>query len=317
METKEMFVADLNIVFGKDEPLLRRMNDIVLPAMQSDLYRESGKRNTKMFFDEVSIRKVDEKEYVLSGLLIKKTVLDIKSEYTEGELIKINKQVGSAPFSMFMVYLKNHRMLLIKNQDGSPDLRSFNSTMREIIKTYVKQKNTIKRENGEKDFLPYPTVNVTGIKTRESIKEALKDVDKIKELVIKLYPLNSEWDYSSPFASLDKQVRQKIQSKKGRLVYRSPQSKDGVAEFIESTEGLVKTELKVEYNNDVSASGSKRKGTIKDSQIEDKMHIDVKGELETSYSEINQKVVDIKTLHVQTENLDKEYQQFLTQNDLE
>lgn len=79
METKEMFVADLNIVFGKDEPLLRRMNDIVLPAMQSDLYRESGKRNTKMFFDEVSIRKVDEKEYVLSGLLIKKTVLDIKS----------------------------------------------------------------------------------------------------------------------------------------------------------------------------------------------------------------------------------------------
>lgn len=50
METKEMFVADLNIVFGKDEPLLRRMNDIVLPAMQSDLYRESGKRNTKMFF---------------------------------------------------------------------------------------------------------------------------------------------------------------------------------------------------------------------------------------------------------------------------
>lgn len=218
---------------------------------------------------------------------------------------------------MFMVYLKNHRMLLIKNQDGSPDLRSFNSTMREIIKTYVKQKNTIKRENGEKDFLPYPTVNVTGIKTRESIKEALKDVDKIKELVIKLYPLNSEWDYSSPFASLDKQVRQKIQSKKGRLVYRSPQSKDGVAEFIESTEGLVKTELKVEYNNDVSASGSKRKGTIKDSQIEDKMHIDVKGELETSYSEINQKVVDIKTLHVQTENLDNEYQQFLIQNELE
>lgn len=116
---------------------------------------------------------------------------------------------------------------------------------------------------------------------------------------------------------MDKQVRQKIQSKKGRLVYRSPQSKDGVAEFIESTEGLVKTELKVEYNNDVSASGSKRKGTIKDSQIEDKMHIDVKGELETSYSEINQKVVDIKTLHVQTENLDNEYQQFLIQNELE
>ena len=47
------------------------------------------------------------------------------------------------------------------------------------------------------------------------------------------------------------------------------------------------------------------------------MHIDVKGELETSYSEINQKVVDIKTLHVQTENLDNEYQQFLIQNELE
>lgn len=315
METKEMYIADLNMVFGKkNEPLLSHINDVVLPALQSNLFRETGKNNTIIFFDKVDIRKLDNGEFVLSGLLIKKTVLDVKSEYTQKGLVKTDKKVDSAPFSMFMIYLKNHRMLLIKNQNGSPDLRSFNSTIREIIKKFVKINNALQKENKTNNFLPFPTVNVTGIKTRESIKEALKNVKKINELIIKLYPLNSEWDFHSPFGSLDRQVRQKIQSKRGTLVYRSPQSKEGVAEFIEGTEGLVKTQLKVEYNEDISSSGSKRTGTIKDAEISSKMHIDINNGLDEAYNEVNKRVNDIAALHVETDNLNAEYQKYLENN---
>lgn len=51
METKEMYIADLNMVFGKkNEPLLSHINDVVLPALQSNLFRETGKNNTIIFF---------------------------------------------------------------------------------------------------------------------------------------------------------------------------------------------------------------------------------------------------------------------------
>ena len=34
MESKQMYVADINVVFGKEEePLIRYIDDIVLPAL--------------------------------------------------------------------------------------------------------------------------------------------------------------------------------------------------------------------------------------------------------------------------------------------
>lgn len=40
MAEKQMTIADLNVVFGKEEePLLKRMDDIVLPALQSGIIR--------------------------------------------------------------------------------------------------------------------------------------------------------------------------------------------------------------------------------------------------------------------------------------
>lgn len=39
METKQMYVADLNVVFGKkEEPLIKYIDDIVLPALQGGSY---------------------------------------------------------------------------------------------------------------------------------------------------------------------------------------------------------------------------------------------------------------------------------------
>lgn len=50
MDTKKMTIADLNLVFGpKEEPMIKRLEDIVLPALHSNLYR-SGDINTKYFF---------------------------------------------------------------------------------------------------------------------------------------------------------------------------------------------------------------------------------------------------------------------------
>lgn len=311
METKQLYVANINMVFGsKEEPLLNRLDDIVLPALTSGIVRESSEQ-TRYIFEDVALNEISENEWVIQGILIKDTVLDIKSEYDKYDgLHKTEKRVKSSPYSLFILYLKNHRMVLVKNQLGSPDIRSFSSTFKYVIREYVKQYNRgIMHEDGEKQ-LPKTSIAITGIKTSQSVKESLKNVEKINELVIKFYPLNAEWDFDSVFGEIDNKIRKTIQSKKGRMIFPSPQSKDGVADIIEATEGVVKTEMKVTYKTD-GEYGSKSTGKIKDSQISEVMTIDLNQELDEAYGEINNLGRNIRALSFQTENQIIDYKKFL------
>lgn len=311
METKQMYVADLNVVFGKEEePLIKHLDDIVLPALKANLYIEASER-TRYIFADVLLNEIEKDEYIIQGLLIKDTMLDVMSEYSQEKgLEKINKHFKSSPFSVFIIYLKNHRMVLVKNQAGSPDIRSFGAAIRQALKLYISGQNQERKSKGA-ELLPMPKTHVAGIKTIESVKEALRDVEKINQLVFKFYPLNTEWDYDSVFGEIDKKIRKEIGSKKGRMIFPSPQSKDGVAEIIEATEGLVQTEMKVTYKLDLSLSGSKKKGTIKDSEISEVVNIDLNNDLDKAYEEIHKNGKDIKALGVQSKNNLIGYQEFL------
>lgn len=45
MEQKQMYIGDLNTVFGKEEePLLRRLDDIVVPALTSNIIITSSEK---------------------------------------------------------------------------------------------------------------------------------------------------------------------------------------------------------------------------------------------------------------------------------
>ncbi len=312
METKQMYVADLNIVFGKkEEPLIEHIDDIVLPALQDGLYIEASER-IGYVFENVKLNEIESNEYVIQGILIKDTILDVMSEYSrENGLEKTDKHFKSSPYSVFIVYLKNHRMVLVKNQSGSPDIRSFGSALKEAMKRYVVGQNQERKLNAV-ELLPMPKANIAGIKTVQSVKEALKDVEKISQLVFKFYPLNEEWDYGSVFGEIDKKIRKEIESKKGKMVFPSPKSKDGVAEIIKATEGLVQSEMKVIYKSDLSVSGTKKKGVIRDSEISEVMNVDLINELDEAYLEIHESGKGIKALEIQTQNNLLSYQRFLS-----
>lgn len=311
IETKQMYVADLNVVFGKqEEPLIKWLDEIVLPALQSSKELEQSKR-TSYIFENVELNEIAKDEYVIQGILIKDTILDVMSEYSkERGLEKTDKHLKTSPYSIFIIYLRNHRMLLVKNQPGSPDIRSFGAAFRASVKDYISQENKLRREKKEV-LLPMGITNVSGIKTKQSVKESLKNVEKIRELTFKFYPLNSEWDYESVFGEIDKKIRKTIVSKNGKMVFPSPKSIDGVAEIIEATEGLAKAEMKVDYNTDLSLMGTKKTGTIKDNEISQVMNIDLRNELDEAYEEVYLNGKDIKALEFQTDNNLKEYQEFL------
>lgn len=54
METKKMTVANINMVFGKEEPMIYHLDDIIVPALNSQIKKKSG-RDTRFFFEDVKI----------------------------------------------------------------------------------------------------------------------------------------------------------------------------------------------------------------------------------------------------------------------
>lgn len=309
MSMKQMYIADLNVVFGKNEdPLLEWLDMIILPALKDGIIRRANER-TRYLFEECDIEEY-EGELVLKGLLIKDTELEVKSEYTKEGLKKADKRLPYSPYSAFMIFLKNHRMVLVKNQGESPDIRSFKTTFWHTVREYISCENKKRRENGE-NLLPHVIVHVTGIKTSQSVKKALEDVEKIMELTFQFFPLNAEWDYNPIFGGIDSAIRQVIGARKGQMRFPSPSSKEGVAEVIEQTEGLVKTTMKVRYKSNPEKGELQKKGTIKDSQISDVSDIEINGELDDSYNEIYEYKKRFKSLNVESTNNVILYNQYM------
>ena len=268
---KKVSVSNFNLVYinkDKEEPLLKHFDSILMPALKSGIKKGNG--DTTYFLMDVKVKEYKQGEYALTGLLIKKTVLEIKSDIDEnGRLIEKDDRYPAAPFSMFIIYLNNHRMLFIENQKGSPDIRNFKATIKHIINTYVRIKNAELKEKGEKE-LPIPILNVTGIPMRQKIDDALKDVMKIRGLTLRFYPLNGDIDYTGLLDGVATDLRRKVGCRRGEIVLKSPKNIAGVIDVVSASEGTVDAIFSVTYND-------KRKGKIKNDEISENLELDITG----------------------------------------
>lgn len=250
---KRVAVANFNIVFAdandEEKPLLDCFDSIVMPALNSGIERHQG-NNTYLLMN-VEIKQDTVGEYVLTGLIVKSTVLERKSMFDEnGNLIERDDVYPTAPFSTFIIYLKNHRMILVENQKGSPSLDSFRSTIKHIINTYVVEENHIRADKGL-DQLPIPIISIVGIVPRGGMIAALKGVEKITTLTLKFYPLNGDGDidFSGVMKGVTKDLRRKLGSDRGAIVYRTPKNVKNVISVVEESEGTVEPVIVAKYPN--------------------------------------------------------------------
>ena len=82
---KSSMVANFNLVFygenGSEEPLLNYFDAIFMPALTAKYIKKAG--DAEFFFTEINLEEARDGEYVLTGLIVKRTVLEVKSDVDE------------------------------------------------------------------------------------------------------------------------------------------------------------------------------------------------------------------------------------------
>lgn len=241
-----MHFANFNITYGADEkPMLEHFADIIFPAFLAGYKRGKEDERPLFYFDGVEIKNIDD-EYVLVGNYIKDTEYDVHTTVQGGKLVSTPARVPTAPYSRFVIFLKNHRMVLVRNESQSPDIRSFQATVRKMLNNYIHQTNRTIAEKEQK--LPNALVNIVDIPLQEDIEEVLKGVSKINWLKFRFFPLNNDLNPIQFAENIDKEMK-KIGSKHAHVQFTSPDSKPEVKALIEQSAGIALATLEVKDSN--------------------------------------------------------------------
>lgn len=296
---KNATIANFNITFGDEEkPMLDYFDNILYPAMLSEKIRKQ--EDVEYLLKYVSIMKDSDEEYILVGNVIKKTILEIKSDLdVDGELIEKDEKYSTAPYSTFAINLKNHRMIFVQNQKSSPNLANFKSLVAFLIKDYIKEKN---KEMDVEDKLPYAMINIVGIPSAKSIDGLLSNVEKINSMTLRFYPLNGDIDYSGTIGILSKDMRNEVGSKNGEVVFKSPKSISGVKNVLEQASGTIAPILKV-------VTRDKSRVRIKDYEMSERYELEFQEEndLPSERKEVVEKMKGIPSLQYTNDEHEKIY----------
>lgn len=296
---KDAQIANFNVVIGEEEkPMLDYFDSFIYPAFVSEIKRKE--KDSEYLFKGVEIVENSKKEYVLVGKIVKKTVLEVHSDIDEnGELVEKNEKHPSAPYSTFAIFLKNHRMVLVPNQKGSPTIASFRSTVHRILSEYRKKEN---EHRNEFDKIPNFDVKVVGIPSANSILKVLRTVDKVNELTLRFYPLNGDKDFTGLFGTMATDLRKAVGSKRGETILKSPKNIDGIAKVLEDAAGTVEPIIKV-------TTKDKSKLKLKETEFSERYKLQIKDGLDYSQEnrEIIKKIENISVLEYTNKEHDKIY----------
>lgn len=272
MEEKLLYCANFNATFGdKELPMLEYFEEIIYPAFKSGFIR--GKEDTLpyYFFDNIVLKTYENDRVVLCGNLIKNTELKRKTLLENGQITSSPYTMETSPYSRFVIFLDNHRLILVKNESDSPDTRSFEATVKEVVNRYIREENRRRKKemdsvkDSRAELLPKATIRVIDTPSEEEIKKVISEAYKIVSLTLNFFPLNNDDDPSGLYENLRKEL-ENLESRTGRVTFNSPQSKEGVIKVLDQTNGLADPNLKIRDENK-----NERKISKKDFKIQERI----------------------------------------------
>lgn len=241
---KNIDLANFNCTFGEeDEPMGKYFFEILYPALKMGYERKST--SGTYYIDNINIDKIDGLGYVLIGTHIYKTILEKKSDYNpESGLRTADVELETSPYSAFILILKNHRIIHIRNQKGSPQISWLGTTIRDFVEKYVNEIN----KGNDKEKLPFPKINIIDIPVKKEINKIIKKVDKINKVKFSFVPLNGDIDVSDYF-NKHRKLLEETQTNTSNINLNTPGNKDRVVDIVEEAGDLIKTRIDVTMPN--------------------------------------------------------------------
>lgn len=230
-EVKKLSIANFNITYGQDnEPMLTHFHDILYPAFCNEQKVRTSKNVS--YFSDVELKLINS-EYVLTGNLIRETHYRVRTIVVDNELVSSPNSVPTAPYSRFLIYLKSHRMILVKNEGQSPNLKSFQAVLRKVVERYIREVNR-ERDKADLPLFPNALINIVNMPLPDSIDETIKEFAKIKSINLRFFPLNNDID-PAPLLGLVRSTMNSIDSKTGNLTFNSPKSANGISDLFQDS----------------------------------------------------------------------------------
>lgn len=220
-----MAKRDLNIEFANfichfgNEELLGYLDEIVVPAFFSGFKRKYGK--SKYFIHEPSVEVIKNKTTgisypTISGKFVQDKVLDRQQIFENGEIVEDHAVLATAPSSFFVLSLRDHKLMFVKEMSGAPGIDAFRSTVERLFNDrrnkYIDElfeKN--RQERAENADIPRITkkslaesisgahLEIIRLTGAGSLNGAIKRFSKIQQLKISVVKTNSELDNSGLF----------------------------------------------------------------------------------------------------------------------
>lgn len=248
LDKKVMQFANFNITFGdNDEPMLEHLLDIIYPAFTSGIGKGTTKDNKRYIFQKVEIKLISE-DYYMVGNLIKDTIYHVSTVMENGDLIQVDRFTPTSPYSRFLINLKNHRMILIKNESNSPDTRSFQSVVRSCLKKYI---NQINKDKKLKNKYPEALVNIVDIPFKENIDKELADAVKIVSLTFRMFKPNKDMSHEPMIEALHSRMKESG-TNSASVVLNNPKNKETVKQMMFSVGDLAEPSLRIKDKNGVA-----------------------------------------------------------------
>lgn len=269
-EVKKLSIANFNITYGpENEPMLSYFHDILYPAFCNEQKVRTSKNVS--YFSDVKLKLINS-EYVLTGNLIRETHYRVRTIVVDNELVPSPSSVPTAPYSRFIIYLKSHRMILVKNEGQSPNLKSFQAVLRKVIDRYIREANR-GRDEADLPLLPNAIINIVNMPLPDSIDEAIKEFAKINSINLRFFPLNNDID-PAPMLEYVRAAMNSVDSKTGNLTFNSPKSANGISDLFQDSiaSGIASA----------TVTGEKKDGTkvkITDNQLGSELQIPSAGNL--------------------------------------
>lgn len=216
IDYKKCEIANFNITFPNEDnsdflPLMTHFEDIFLPALQQG-YRIRYNGSDYFFADVKKIAYPNNDEAVV-GMLIRDTQVEILSvvDPITNKIDYRDDRYQTSPFSSFILVLKNHRGMIIKNQNGSPTMSNFNYIVDKYLYKYVKSLNSIIRKESKESgsvprYKPYANVNIIGIPSSKNLEKEFDGLESISQLTFRIYPLNPSPDFSTAFSTIRNEI---------------------------------------------------------------------------------------------------------------